>query len=275
MNEPGSAYCYQCGLPLEDKQAAAYESDAAYPASARSYQALRGSTDATTTERAPSAPTHPYGSPRTRANWTVGLLVATCIAYALDMVMTFNLLSLVEQQNAGQFVPRSQLTDASEVVDSMSGLLLVAHIATGVPFLMWTHRVSRNLESLGARGQRFSPGWAVGWWFVPIMNFFRPYQVMAEMWRGSDPDMYGEAVDWRQGPGSALLVWWWLSWVASFFVLRLATPFSNADTVLSTTDLWWNLLAGALSICSGVLAVLVVRRITSRHEARHRRMMTG
>ena len=264
VNEPGSAYCYQCGLPLDEGMEAAYESDVARP-----YRVPQASTDATTTERLPE-PTRPYQSPRTWASWTVGLLVVTCIAYALDMVVRFNLLSLV-LQDARQFVPRGQLVDAQDNADTMGILASVAFIAAVVFFLMWIHRASRNLQSLGAYGQRFSPGWAVGWWFVPIMFFFRPYQVMAEIWRGSNAAM---PQAWRGGPVSMLLPWWWALWVASILIAGIAGA-SDTDAVPSSAALLWALLSSALAICSGVLAILVVRRITNRQDERHRRMTAG
>jgi hypothetical protein len=96
-------------------------------------------------------------------------------------------IDLEKQYEAGSLV-FSQLIDAEENRDFASVLSGLAGLATAIAFLMWIHRVSKNLYPLGAVGQRFSPGWAVGWWFVPVMFFFRPYQVMGEIWRGSSPD---------------------------------------------------------------------------------------
>ena len=67
---------------------------------------------------------------------------------------------------------------------------------TALFFLLWTYRSYRHLSALSDRDLRFSPGWAVGWFFVPIMNLFRPYQVMKEMWRKSTPERV------HPGPGS-------------------------------------------------------------------------
>ena len=175
VNEPGSAYCYSCGLPL-DEEPDAYHGPAPYT------QPLGG---------------HPYQSPRTRAKWTVGLLVATCITYALHIRATFNALDPVERWGLGPY-------DALQSVDFMSVLLLLVYIPTVVAFLMWIYRTARNLAPLESWGQRFSPAWVVGWWFVPIMGFFRPYQVMAEIWRGSDPEM-PPGVEWKTGAASRLL----------------------------------------------------------------------
>src|SRR5690606_25955357 len=40
---------------------------------------------------------------------------------------------------------------------------------TAIFFLLWTYRSYRHLSALSDRNLRFSPGWAVSWYFVPIM----------------------------------------------------------------------------------------------------------
>jgi len=39
---------------------------------------------------------------------------------------------------------------------------------------------------VGTRESRFTPGWAVGYWFVPFVNLVRPYQIVADLWLRSD-----------------------------------------------------------------------------------------
>ena len=220
-----------------------------------------------------------YLSPRVCARWTIGLLVATCIFYGLYMAATFNLLRLILDADlktfALEYILPQELSDAMRLVDRVSDLSLMVFIPTVVLFLMWVHRVSRNLQTLGAHGQRFSPGWAVGWWFVPVMNFFRPYEVMEEIWQGSDGALsYG----WRDRDVSQLLPWWWVLWIASW-VAGLIAAYIDAvhsglgtDAVPSAPTLLWDLLGSALSISAGVLAIMVVRLITKRQEEAHRRM---
>ena len=51
-----------------------------------------------------------------------------------------------------------------------------------------------------------SAGWAAGYFFIPIMNLWKPYQAMKEIWQGSDPDPTVHAFSVRV---PALLPWWW------------------------------------------------------------------
>jgi len=66
-------------------------------------------------------------------------------------------------------------------------------IASIVVFLIWEYRSFNNLSALEARNLEFSPGWAIGWWFVPFANLFKPFQAMRELWAESDPE-YDEEV---------------------------------------------------------------------------------
>ena len=194
-------------------------------------------------------------------------------------MVTFGVLELVGQREAGQFVSSAEFDEALEGLEGISLLFLLVYIPTIVLFLMWIHRASRNLRPLGSNGQRFSPGWAVGWWFIPIMWFFRPYQVVAEVWRGSNPDMLPD-IDWKSRAVSALLGWWWGLWVIhNLFalgasVLDLPGVF-DGDATPSSGALQLDLLSTALAVPAGVLAILVVLRITRRQEVKRSRILAG
>ena len=252
-NEPGSAYCYSCGLPLNEDLAVAH-------APASYARPLGGS---------------PYQSPRTRANWTVGLLVATCVVSGFVLLSMLDVLGMARQVVAGQYVSDADWNEAISNVDGLLALSFALLIATATAFLLWVHRASKNLVSLEAHGQRFSPAWAVGWWFVPIMMLFRPYQVMAEIWRGSRPDaLLGAGYEWRARPVSPLLAWWWWTWI----VARITSLVFYIDSI-SPEDavpiLLIVVLALALEIVAAGLAIAVVRRIGRGQEELHQELMTG
>ena len=252
-NEPASTYCYQCGLPLEEEMQADLETESVLG----QYADL-------------------YRSPRRRANWTIALLIVTCIIHfvygTVTLAYTFGYFSLYE------------------FGDVMSGLGFWAPIPTGVAFFTWIYRAAQNLPTLGVPDRRFSPGWAIGYWFIPIISLFRPYQVMGEISRGSSPAISRSSTDGRV---TALLPWWWACWLASTVGGVVATAgefvpewwvgweawlvlwfFSISGTALLSTSPQ-SLLANALTICAGVLAILVVRRITNHQDKKHLRIMTN
>lgn len=62
-------------------------------------------------------------------------------------------------------------------------------VATVIVFLIWLYRSHKNLYALRPTALNFSPGWAVGWWFVPFLAFYKPFQVVREVWWESDPEI--------------------------------------------------------------------------------------
>lgn len=96
-------------------------------------------------------------------------------------------------------------------------ILLIFHLTCTLPimlvFFRWLYVMYKNLYALGLEGVEYSPGWAVGWFFVPIMNLFRPVQVIGELWRGSQPGTNAET--WTEERVPSFIVVWWVVWVAS------------------------------------------------------------
>ena len=63
----------------------------------------------------------------------------------------------------------------------------VVFVALGVLYLIWVHAMTCNLAAFGTVGYKVSPGWAVGYYFIPIINLGRPYDNMAAAWKASNP----------------------------------------------------------------------------------------
>lgn len=144
-------------------------------------------------------------------------------------------------------------------------------VATGITFLMWFHRVRANLPALGVADARWSPGWAVGWWFVPVMSLFRPYQVAAEIWQASDPA--ATQADWRQRPVGSLLGWWWALFVAaivveqaSFRMWMRVDEYTSSDFMQSLALV--DVTAAAVNVIGAWLAIRVIREIEHRQSTR-------
>jgi len=118
--------------------------------------------------------------------------------------------------NAAQAL-EDELT-ATDVAEALLGLAqLAVFIVTGVVFLMWIHRANRNARALGAEGMTFTPGWSVGWYFVPILCLWKPYQAMKEIWQASQNPRA-----WTTQEVSPIVSRWWALWLLSNFLGQLA-----------------------------------------------------
>ena len=50
---------------------------------------------------------------------------------------------------------------------------------------MWMFRAYNNVDAVAPGARRYDGGWAIGSWFVPILNLFRPKQIINDIWRAA------------------------------------------------------------------------------------------
>jgi Domain of unknown function (DUF4328) len=164
----------------------------------------------------------------------------------------------------------TEINDSDDRVAWTAAVYTIGYIPAAIAFLFWYSRAYRNVIAFGFPN-RWSPRWAVAYWIIPILSLFRPKQVMNDIWRGSGPA--GET-DLRSRPVSPLLHWWWAAWLLTTWVSQVAfrASFEDGDFVSDPEDLRSQSIAYAISdvvdVVAGILAILVIRAVTARVEAR-------
>lgn len=152
----------------------------------------------------------------------------------------------------------SRADDVRVVAACASAVGLLAAI---VGLATWSHQAYRTASSRNRALLRYSPGWALGGWFVPIVNLVRPKQVVDDLWRASEA-----RDDHREYPRIALSVHvWWALWVAGF-VLRLAgrPPSGSTDLGGLRSALVISAAASATALAATVVATVITWRIIDR-----------
>lgn len=136
-------------------------------------------------------------------------------------------------------------------------------IATAVVFLMWLHRSSKNLPAFGQwNSPTHSAAWAVGSFFVPIVNLFVPYQAVKEVWQKSRPAS-SLSFSFSYSPPGFFPAWWGF-WLASNFATNIHFRISGELPRESTVIV--GIVSEVLSIVAAGLAIQVVREIDRRQE---------
>ncbi|MFG1907037.1 DUF4328 domain-containing protein [Kribbella sp. NPDC048928] len=119
-------------------------------------------------------------------------------------------------------------------VQSIAGtgpfLNLVSYLllGTAIAFVLWLWRARENVDFLYSpfapqpivpphRLHRRVPGWVVGAWFCPIVQFWYPLQVVEDVVRASEPVSRPGAA--RSGRIRTLLYGWWASWTGFWVIL--------------------------------------------------------
>lgn len=143
--------------------------------------------------------------------------------------------------------------------------LMAAFLASVILFCVTIHRLNKNARALGSKGMEFTPGWSVGWFFIPIANLFKPYQAVREIYQASDPRA-GE-FDWRQSPVLAPLGFWWGAWIVGNIVDNIEARITWRQMPISPEiSLIVSIVSLGLTVVAGVLAIYVIRAIHARQQ---------
>ncbi|HWM12228.1 MAG TPA: DUF4328 domain-containing protein [Solirubrobacteraceae bacterium] len=170
----------------------------------------------------------------------------------------------LEAQLMDRLIAGEEVTDADATANddrqALVGLIQFAvWIASAVVFIRWMHGAYRNVTIVAPTERRYGAGWAIGSWFVPIMNLFRPKQITNDIWRAGGRDEQDAQPGW-------LLIGWWTFYLLGNFVVNIAarsyTDAESADELRTGTILF--MVSDVLSVVGALLAIVVVRRATDR-----------
>jgi hypothetical protein len=152
-------------------------------------------------------------------------------------------------------------TGAAEAAVVMVQFLL--YIVTGIVALPWIYLANANARALGASDMMVSPGWAVGWFFVPLMNLVMPYLMMRELWKAS-----AKPKDWQLEYAPPLILLWWVLWVAAGIsgLIAFQLTFQPEDEAAAAAD-----YAYFLSDLCFIPASLLFASLIGRIQAMQRR----
>jgi hypothetical protein len=201
----------------------------------------------------------PYRDNRKLAAWLVGLLVfgivINLLRGALNLAYTLT-----------DFGTDEKLVTTIEGI--MKGTVLIT-LTTTIVFGTWIVRSAKNgwlfaevtrvQSRLGFHVKQAylsdAPGWAVGWYFIPIASLWKPYAAMRDIVSASTV---------QHGPPGFLLPTWWTLWIVSNLSAN-AGGFLNSPSMMESVGFKasaWTVLA-AIKVALHIVAIVLVRSITT------------
>jgi hypothetical protein len=112
--------------------------------------------------------------------------------------------------------------------ERIAAVQIACAVLLAAVFLPWLHQARANVRALGARRLRFGREWTYLAFAIPVLNAYRPYQVVSEVWRGSDPASV-DPLGWQRLPTAPLVLAWWVGlagWVAFALLAELLLRFA-------------------------------------------------
>ena len=202
-----------------------------------------------------------YRSAGSRATVVVALLATVGLIEVITAWHDFSGFDLIRQGELGTLT-EAEATSYDNLTTVLAIPYIGAFLACVVAYLAWLSRSVDNVPVLTGERPSVTPGWSIGWWFIPLANLIRPYQIVRELLvrlRGSET-----------GP-TAIVLAWWLAWIAANVASAIVNIASRQPLeTLDALRTWFtvNLVSDVLIIAAAVLAIIVVRRIQRHAEER-------
>lgn len=204
----------------------------------------------------------PYISLRRPARWTTALLIASMAAAWVSVGVDLAQLRMLFAATGGEDVAAEMRQAWRQVHDALLVVRLALLAATGALFLTWLHQARVNVRSLGMRRLRFAREWTWAGFLVPLLNLFRPYQVVREIWQASHPSNL-DAFRWREVQLPRLLTLWWSAMLAWAGLTLLGVPLELGPVTLPRLQLLTAIgtLGDAAAAIAAFLTIFVVGRL--------------
>ncbi|NRA37721.1 MAG: DUF4328 domain-containing protein, partial [Planctomycetes bacterium] len=122
--------------------------------------------------------------------------------YALSLIYGVSVgNSQIALLEGGEFTDQ-QLEASDEEVGMSAILTLIIIIPTMIVFMVWINKACKNAHFFNRKAMSITPGWAVGWYFVPFANLVKPCTAMKEMFIASGLK-----------DKLAMVTVWWVAWL--------------------------------------------------------------
>jgi hypothetical protein len=208
---------------------------------------------------APARP--PFRDLGEHTRWLRGLLIAGLVISTIFVITdVVELLRLLREGTPADL----DLASATELAHlGLALLALPLWLGSTVLFFTWVYRAKANTAALGAAHLHFTPGWAVGWYFIPIANFWKPYLAMKELWQASHAPGA-----WHETAIGGLLPRWWTLWLLSLLSspVVIYTSFQTGTVATEITNSLAGVASTLVDLGLSLAAIALTRRIWQAQE---------
>lgn len=154
--------------------------------------------------------------------------------------------------------------DVFNIIFWSSFAILVALIAL---VQVWSFKSHKATGWLWPRERKWSRGWSVGAWWIPLANFLLVPMVLTEVFKIASGARDGERTrnGWALGRSSSTVILWFVSAAIGISLFAYGSYLTNADSS-TITDYRWGValtLGGTVSLmASSIIAIAFVRNVS-------------
>jgi len=220
-----------------------------------------------------------YAGLSTRVKWVLGVIAVSVLVAVVGIVYDVLQLLIVLDVANGMQISVEEADSFDAIMGNIGALQLLLWVIRVIVFLTWKYGAFRNLASFHVHALKYSAGEAVGAYFIPILGYYRPLQVMREMWKASDPTNLeteeSAGLAWMRSSCPSIVIWWWIVFaVDSVFgwALLLGVDAEELDALVVLS--WALLFSDVLTLVSFALTCCVVYKVSNMQSEKHAMMQS-
>lgn len=202
-----------------------------------------------------------YRPAATRGNVAIALLFLMGLLAVISALHFFTAFDLADRAARSALRP-GEAAAFDGTTQTLARLEIAGQIITAIAWFVWLHRVVANARSLGVQTEA-TPGWSVGWWFIPFANLVKPYRILRSLYDGV------------VSGGAGIVGFWWGCYLLAGFVGNFAALQRPGTLDALRVYAGSFLLTDALRVAAAILAALMVSTIDEGTEKVARRAVAS
>ncbi|WP_170073234.1 DUF4328 domain-containing protein [Mongoliibacter ruber] len=182
----------------------------------------------------------------------------------VGLLTGYNELRILKNAQIGEFVSEEE-ANLSDLLQGIIGLFQFGlYIGSIVVFLNWFRRAYGNLHRAGITYIKHKETMAVWTWIIPIVWFYRPVQIMNEIWTETQYKIKKFDPTYVMKSGGLIIGFWWALFVISNFigryVLRTAFKQDTIEQLIESSTA--TLISDIMQIPEGLLVIFIVYKLS-------------
>jgi len=166
-----------------------------------------------------------------RSEIAITLIWIWLIVNLISLFSSYLQYELLTQLSNGVEIANYKLEQNDSREQLLGVVTLIVSIISAVTFIQWFRRAYFNLHSL-VPNLTYTEGWAAGSWFVPIIGFYRPYQIMMELYNKTTARLEESKLIDNQSYDYYYVKVWWALWIIVSIIGRVVYKYmSEAETI--------------------------------------------
>ncbi len=150
---------------------------------------------------------------------------------------------------------------ANDAREQIVGIIeMMVYLISSITFIQWFRRAYFNLHTK-VNYLSYSESWAAGSLFVPILNLYRPFQIMKELFQETKELLIKKGLNVKENLTMSSLIMWWTFWIISNILGQFIFRFSmEAETIDDfTVSTVASMISNIITIPLALITIKIIR----------------